>query len=330
MSDARPLLTIAVPTYNRSECLAELLTYLAPQVTRAPGVELLISDNASTDDTTSVVDRFRKEGVALTYIRNDTNLGMDGNFLQCFERAAGKYVWLIGDDDVLLPGGLEVVLALLREADYDLVYVTSYFFEGDFTVEQTRRRTPSVTIDTALEFARRVNVFLTFLSGNIINKDRVISLEHRPFSELAGTKLMQLGWTYTLLKHFRGGLIVREPIIAARAENTGGYGLCQVFGVSLKRITEEWLVDPAMVRVILTSTASMFFPWFLLKTKSTKNAFDRENPHSVLKGVFGEYFQYWLFDYPIIKLARRPAAIWFYFGKILLKVDRYIDGFLFG
>ena len=47
MPPERPLLTIAIPTYNRSEYLAQLLTALAPQLAREPRVELLISDNAS-------------------------------------------------------------------------------------------------------------------------------------------------------------------------------------------------------------------------------------------------------------------------------------------
>ena len=51
MNTGRPLLTIAIPTYNRSEDLAGLLEVLEPQLAEFPQVEVLVSDNASTDDT---------------------------------------------------------------------------------------------------------------------------------------------------------------------------------------------------------------------------------------------------------------------------------------
>ena len=105
-SSGRPLLTIAIPTYNRSGFLAQLLEILAPQLAGESRVELIISDNASPDDTPEVVASFREKGLALIYRRNETNIGPDANFLQCFEQARGEYLWLFGDDDIILPGGI--------------------------------------------------------------------------------------------------------------------------------------------------------------------------------------------------------------------------------
>ncbi len=67
MLPERPLLTIAIPTYNRSGCLAELLAMLAPQLAGETRVELVISDNASFDDTPTVIKSFRGNGLDLTY-----------------------------------------------------------------------------------------------------------------------------------------------------------------------------------------------------------------------------------------------------------------------
>ncbi len=50
-----PLLTIAIPTYNRSRYLREFLEALLPQIESAGDVELLISDNASPDDTAQML-----------------------------------------------------------------------------------------------------------------------------------------------------------------------------------------------------------------------------------------------------------------------------------
>ena len=88
----KPLLTIAIPTYNRAWCLKDLLSVLASQIKDEPRVELMISDNASPDGTPSLIQDFVAQGVRVRYLRNSENIGSDANFLQCFEQARGKYV----------------------------------------------------------------------------------------------------------------------------------------------------------------------------------------------------------------------------------------------
>src|SRR5579872_3211144 len=122
----KPLLTIAIPTYNRAGCLKELLSMLADQLTNEPRVELIISDNTSPDDTPAVVREFQERGLCVRYIRNTQNIGPDANFLQCFEQARGKYVWIFSDDDLILPGGVAKILGYAAAAEYDLIWVSSY------------------------------------------------------------------------------------------------------------------------------------------------------------------------------------------------------------
>src|SRR5450432_824838 len=104
MRPDQPLLTIAIPTYNRGRNLSNLLGSLAPQLKDESRVELIVSDNGSTDDTAAVVRQAAARGLRLTSLRNASNLGFDGNFLQCFHKATGKYFWLFGDDDFITPG----------------------------------------------------------------------------------------------------------------------------------------------------------------------------------------------------------------------------------
>lgn len=72
----QPLLTIAIPTYNRAEKLEVLLEQLTADTAYDPTrVEIVVSDNASTDHTAQVVARFAD----IRYHRNETNIGY-GNF----------------------------------------------------------------------------------------------------------------------------------------------------------------------------------------------------------------------------------------------------------
>src|SRR5437763_494712 len=171
----RPLLTIAVPTYNRAGCLRELLSGLADQLQNESRVELIISDNASPDETPAVVQEFAARGLRVRYMRNTQNIGPDANFLQCFEQARGKYVWLFSDDDLIVPGGLAKILSYCETSRYDLLWVTGSSFAQSHVPDPARPGSNALEVTSPREYAKRVHVFLTFISGNIINKETVLA-----------------------------------------------------------------------------------------------------------------------------------------------------------
>lgn len=125
-SPARPILTIAVPTYNRHKYLVELLPELIHQAEQgSPGrVEILLVDNASTDATAELVANHY--ATKIRYQCNARNIGADRNFVECIRSAQGNYVWLFGDDEVLNPGGVQRVLQAL-EGTPDLLIAESDF-----------------------------------------------------------------------------------------------------------------------------------------------------------------------------------------------------------
>lgn len=120
----KPILSICIPTYNRVNYLKELLPDFIREILSADqensnDIELLISDNASTDSTR---DYIQSIGIPwLHYYRNDENIGGDCNFLVCIERATGGYVWLFGDDELIVKEGIVRLLKVLRCEKPDLV-----------------------------------------------------------------------------------------------------------------------------------------------------------------------------------------------------------------
>jgi glycosyltransferase involved in cell wall biosynthesis len=109
------VLTIAIPTFNRCEYLVELLPELVTQVSQeeAGQVEIVIVDNASTDETSKLLTKNFADKVR--YQRNPINIGADLNFLECIKVARGNYVWLFGDDEMLNRGGVHRVFETLKE-----------------------------------------------------------------------------------------------------------------------------------------------------------------------------------------------------------------------
>jgi abequosyltransferase len=112
-------LTIAIPTYNRADCLDARLAWFAGAVRGLePDCELLVYDNASTDETPEVMARWRAvleaQGVNARFTRRARNIGAVRNIAGCLEAARGRYVWVLGDDDAPTPDALRYVLETKR------------------------------------------------------------------------------------------------------------------------------------------------------------------------------------------------------------------------
>jgi len=103
--------TVAIPTYNRSQLLHVCLESVLAQ--DYPDFQVVVLDNASTDDTQAVVNFYAQHDKRVTYIRNETNIGMLPNFNRAIELNCSPYLNIFNDDDVMLPGFIrESVLAL--------------------------------------------------------------------------------------------------------------------------------------------------------------------------------------------------------------------------
>ena len=105
-------LSICIPTYNRIRFLKELLPSVLGQIDMG-GVELVVSDNASTDGTGDYLRTLNHP--CLRWWTNDSNIGGDRNFLKCVSEARGEYVWLFGDDDIMPNDAVGRVVEFLRK-----------------------------------------------------------------------------------------------------------------------------------------------------------------------------------------------------------------------
>ncbi len=131
-----PLLTIAVPTYNGEKTIRQMLDILLPQCDGR--VEVLVSDNASTDATAVILAECKKQYPQICVVRNEKNIGPDANFLQCMRLATGKYTLLLSDDDVLMENKLAVILDFLdKSPDLSLVYLNAKGFYEYYVDERT-------------------------------------------------------------------------------------------------------------------------------------------------------------------------------------------------
>ncbi|PWM86689.1 MAG: glycosyltransferase family 2 protein, partial [Coprobacillus sp.] len=97
-----PILSICLPTYNRSKVIERQVKDIIAQTAEIEDdIEVLLSDNASTDDTRILIEPLCFPNSKIKYYRQKTNLGGEGNFLFLAKKSTAKYYWCIGDDDII-------------------------------------------------------------------------------------------------------------------------------------------------------------------------------------------------------------------------------------
>ena len=105
-----PLVTIAIPTFNRASLLRDCVLAALSQTYQH--FEILVSDNASTDETEEVLREFSDR--RLRVVRQKTNIGMLPNWNACLAEAKGDYIVFVSDDDRIAPWMLERCIALVK------------------------------------------------------------------------------------------------------------------------------------------------------------------------------------------------------------------------
>ena len=121
MNADSPILTIAIPTYNRAAKLQAQLERLLPQ--SGPEIRLCVYDNASPDDTQAVVAKYISQGVS--YYRAATNCGAGRNVFRCFEECQTEWLWVLSDDDLASETAAKDLLTILRQQSYDFIHLST-------------------------------------------------------------------------------------------------------------------------------------------------------------------------------------------------------------
>lgn len=122
-----PKLSICIPTYNRKNYLDNCLKAISNAgFPLEDQVEICISDNHSTDGTESMLSKYSAIN-GLISSRNSGNLGSSANILKVVSMARGEYVWIIGDDDLILPGALSYFFDLVKKyGNLDFYFINAY------------------------------------------------------------------------------------------------------------------------------------------------------------------------------------------------------------
>lgn len=133
-------LTIGIPTYNRKNELTDLLNNLLNEIKNAElssnEIEILISDNASTDGTEECVAKYIEQYPnIISYYKNASNLGYDRNVMLAGRKARSNYILFMSDDDLFETGAIKKIYDVALKGDASMMLASECFYDMDGNIE---------------------------------------------------------------------------------------------------------------------------------------------------------------------------------------------------
>ncbi len=123
-----PLVTIAIPTFNRADTLREALDSALAQTHEE--LEIVVADNASSDGTAELCREYAARDERIRVVRHERNLGPTANINHLFGAAAGEFTQMLADDDRLEPAHVAACLAA-HDPAHAIVAGRARYYDGE-------------------------------------------------------------------------------------------------------------------------------------------------------------------------------------------------------
>lgn len=301
------LLAISIPSYLRCGYLKDLLSCIKKEFSQDPGltefVDLYLYDNASPDATHDVV---KASELPIIYKKNRENTGAANNIFQAYQAPIAEYVWVIGDDDLLEPRAIRMVVECLEDRQVDLLVVQ----DTDPQKVRGYRKLDEFEFTSYAEFISYIIKTDPVLLNHTLISDNVI--RGNLFDEQATKNIIgnsQLPHMYGLLEKIGNGnhviRISREPILILRGEDRHPPFEDAAHAKTLSPEAVWEVYKDLMDSLVSTLT------WIIKKNPSIKNP--REIAERIpMKGQRNIYFLKWR-TYPLPRLIKEGFFLFYYY-----------------
>jgi glycosyltransferase involved in cell wall biosynthesis len=187
--DQAPLLSIVIPSFNRPAELMLAITGIADQLNGGleSKVELIVSDNGSNEETAAAIRHVAGQYQTVSFLRHARDEGGYFNYFAAPWRARGRYTWVFGSDDVLLPGGVAHAVEILERERPSFATLNKRAYNQDLTKEiwPAANSVPDRRFDRFEDLMCALGINqLAFISGNIELTEAARAIDARAFLKM--------------------------------------------------------------------------------------------------------------------------------------------------
>jgi glycosyltransferase involved in cell wall biosynthesis len=308
------LLTIFIPTYNRSSLLDECLRIIYDELMALDTalqnqVEIVVSNNCSTDNTEEVVRNYQRLLPSVRYNYNEANLGADANIGLALKFSNYKYLWIIGDDDHIEKGALKTLLLELEKA-YPSVILNYSVWDAKM-MKKVRSKKFKISNDLYINHDEIMKMFgphLGFISMLIIDKN----LLKIGFKECENTSLITPGWpllagVYAALRHTDDkSIFIHKVMIRNRSGNSHLSNWDEIFVDGFWQIFSEngglnySKRDLSLARALVVKD---FIFWRIVYQLYLEKNSEKSLRYANLYPKFGDTAVFWTRVFPLLVLG---------------------------
>jgi glycosyltransferase involved in cell wall biosynthesis len=215
----QPLLTISIPTYNRSKRLDKALHDLLYQIKKLEStskISVYISDNGSIDDTNEIINKHQKiynnSNISFSFTCLNKNYGFDHNVLQCYVNCKTEYIWFLSDDDNIIDGAINSILDDIQRSYPNVLYYN--FDQYPYDTENPLIKESNIYKNVNLENLSSISKFIASpkLTSFVLKKNLQIGYEAKEYC------FNYMHTALALLISFRCGKIFHSEKFIARPD----------------------------------------------------------------------------------------------------------------
>lgn len=237
-----PILSICIPTFNRCELLKDTLDSIVSESVflETEKVEIVISNNCSTDETESVCQSFLERfPTKIRYVKPPEPISGDENFIFVLQHANARFLKLHTDKLLFLPGSLQKILQILETREVGNVL----FFKNQMDQFQSEMRFGMKECGNFDELMSEIHYMSTWIGGLCLSRDAFKKIE-----EPSKYSYLHFGQIYLMSEalKIKGKCTICEDCVFcdnSKYQRTRGYSIPQVFGrdfhTLLKILQEE-------------------------------------------------------------------------------------------
>ena len=298
------LLTIAIPTYNRAKYLQESLLHITNQLNiQNQEIDIIVSDNCSTDNTQEVVEKYIQLGYTISYIKNEINKGADFNIAQCYQLAKTQFVLALSDDDYLVENSINTILEVIKNnLKSGLIHI---HIHSNVNEKKIFNKFTNVN-----EFVEKIHYWVTFISGNIVNKDYFSNVD---FMKYDGSYFNQINVFFTCLLNAPYNLYINKSMLIGWNDRTElSYNLFEVFGEKLNIVLidiENSFCINWLCKKINKPILQLLYSQYIIYRKRFKLPINKIS--SNFYNIYKSYPAFWIYFIPIYYMPYKMGLNYF-------------------
>lgn len=275
-------ISIAIPQYNRVEFLLKNLERLSAQT--YPNIEVVISDDASSDDTEAriraLIGHYR---YPLVYFRHSQNVGYDANLRKSMELCSGDYCFILGNDDSLnATDDIAHLVNFLETNQRPEIGFCNFVEEADLS-QVNRRAAQTAVLGAGPDLALKYHKSFSFVAGLIFRRDVFLQANTACFD---GSIYVQI-YLATLIIARGGRLFTLERPMVLKDLQIGG----ERANSYREKLARQWRdlrpTDSGLPQVVRVAVAGLRDAGFDAGTYAA----------AVVKKIYTQTYPFWLLDF---------------------------------